>query len=169
VVLGYYFTADSDGRTSGVLPQPVFETSVLQGRPAGFTRWSGYGSNLDILATAAPMAGFFNSITERDGVVRAVPLVAEFRGQYYESLSLAMFRTLVGMPQVHPGFAQDSLSGGSNPLEAMVLTQGASQLRIPVDERVAVLVPTGRGGPAGGSFRYISAADLLGGAHQPWH
>ncbi len=164
VVLGYYFTADSDGRTSGVLPQPVFETSVLQGRPAGFTRWSGYGSNLDILATAAPMAGFFNSITERDGVVRAVPLVAEFRGQYYESLSLAMFRTLVGMPQVHPGFAQDSLSGGSNPLEAMVLTQGASQLRIPVDERVAVLVPyRGRGGPAGGSFRYISAADLLGG------
>ncbi len=164
VVLGYYFTNDSDGRTSGVLPAPVLMPDALQGKPAPFTRWTGYGSNLEVLATAAPMAGFFNSITDRDGVVRAIPLVAEFRGQYYESLSLAIFRTLVGMPQVEPGFASDSLSTGSNPLERIVLRQGNSRLDIPVDERVAVLVPfRGQGGANGGSFKYVSASDLLAG------
>ena len=44
------------------------------------------------------MGGFFNSITDGDGVVRSIPLVAEYKGQYYESLALAMFRVLTGLP-----------------------------------------------------------------------
>jgi adenylate cyclase len=163
VVLGYYFTSDREGRTSGVLPAPVMEQSALQGRPIAFTRWNGYGSNIEILAKAAPAAGYFNSITDSDGVVRSIPLVAEHQGAYYESLSLAVFRMLVGRPAVEPGFPRDKFVGrGYTGLESVLLKQGERQLAVPVDDRVAALVPfRGAGGAGGGSFQYVSAADLL--------
>ncbi|MDO8278262.1 MAG: adenylate/guanylate cyclase domain-containing protein [Burkholderiaceae bacterium] len=163
VVLGYYFTSDRDGRKSGVLPAPVMQKPALKGRPIKFTSWNGYGANIEQLARAAPMAGFFNSITEGDGVVRSIPLLAEFGGQYYESLSLAMFRMLVGLPRVEPGFpAERFLSRNYQGLESILLRQDRRTLAIPVDERVATLVPfRGPGGVSGGTFRYISAADLL--------
>ena len=163
VVLGYYFTSDRDGRTSGVLPPPVMGADSLRGRPIKFTTWNGFGANIDPLVKAAPIAGFFNSITEGDGVVRSLPLLAEYKGQYYESLSLAMFRMLAGSPSVEPGFPQEKfLSRNYQGLESILLTQQGKILAIPVDHRVATLVPfRGNGGVNGGSFRYISAADLL--------
>lgn len=163
VVMGYYFTSDRDGRTSGALPAAVMQKDALQGRPIKFTSWNGYGSNIEQLAKAAPMAGFFNSITEGDGVVRSIPLIAEYKGQYYESLSMAMFRMLVGLPTVEPGFPQERfISRSYQGLESVLLKQGQRTLAVPVDDRVATLVPfRGPGGVNGGSFRYISAADLL--------
>ncbi|RYX94116.1 MAG: adenylate/guanylate cyclase domain-containing protein, partial [Comamonadaceae bacterium] len=163
VVLGLYFTSDRDGRTVGVLPEPVMKKELLHGRPIKFTSWNGYGSNLEQLAKAAPMSGFFNSITEGDGVVRSVPLIAEYKGQYYESLSMAMFRMLVGLPRVEPGFPQDRFIARSyQGLESILLKQGGKTLAIPVDDRVATLVPfRGHGGVGGGSFKYISASDIL--------
>ena len=107
VVLGYYLTSDRDGRTSGVLPEPVMGKEALQGRPIGFTAWTGYGSNTAQLAKAAPVAGHFNPIVETDGVVRSLPLIVEFKGAFYESLSLAMFRMVAGSPTVSPGFPRD--------------------------------------------------------------
>ena len=165
VVLGYYFTSDRDGRTSGQLPAPVMLKEALNGRPIKFTSWNGYGGNIELLAHAAPVAGFFNSITEGDGVVRSIPLLAEYKGQYYESLSMAMFRMLVGQPSVQPGFPQERfLARNYQGLESILLRQGDKALAIPVDDRVATLVPfRGNGGASGGSFRYISATDLLAG------
>ena len=163
VVLGYYLTSDRDGRTSGVLPAPVMGKEALQGRPITFTAWNGFGSNIARLASAAPVAGHFNPIAESDGVVRSLPLIAEYKGQYYESLSLAMFRMLAGSPTVSPGFPRDRfLSRTYQGLESIQLKLGSKTLAIPVDERVAALVPfRGFGSPKGGSFRYVSAADLL--------
>jgi adenylate cyclase len=163
VVMGYYFTSDRDGRVSGVLPPPVMGKEAMQGRPIKFTSWSGFGSNIEQIAKAAPMAGFFNSITEGDGVVRSIPLIAEYKGQYYESLSMAMFRMLVGLPRVEPGFPQERfLARNYQGLESILLRQGGKTLAIPVDDRVATLVPfRGNGGVNGGSFKYISAADVL--------
>ena len=163
VVMGYYMTSDRDGRVNGVLPQPVMDKQLLQGRPIKLTSWNGYGANIESLAKVAPVGGFFNSITESDGVVRSIPLIAEFKGQYYESLSLAMFRMLVGSPKVEPGFPKEKfLSRNYQGLESILLKQGGKTLAIPVDGRVATLVPfRGNGGAAGGSFRYISAADML--------
>ena len=163
VVLGYYLTSDRDGRTSGVLPAPVMTKESLQGRPITFTTWNGYGANIPRLAAAAPMAGHFNPIAEGDGVVRSLPLVAEYKGQYYESLSLAMFRMLAGAPTVAPGFPKERfLSRSYQGLVGIQLKLGNKVLEIPVDERVSSLVPfRGFGGPNGGSFRYVSAADLL--------
>ncbi|MEJ8835701.1 CHASE2 domain-containing protein [Ramlibacter sp. AN1133] len=163
IVLGYYFTADRDGRKNGVLPAPVMTRETLQGRRIAFTRFNGYGSNIEALAKAAPVAGHFNPLTDGDGVVRSIPLVAEHAGAYYEALSLAMFRMLVGQPAVEPGFPRDQLVGREyTGLESVVLRQGQRRLAVPVDDRVATLVPfRGPGGPAGGSFRYVSASDVL--------
>jgi adenylate cyclase len=163
VVLGYYLTGDRDGHTSGILPAPVMNKDALQGRPIKFTSWNGYGSNIAQIAKAAPVAGHFNPIPEGDGVVRSLPLIAEYKGNYYESLSLAMFRMLAGSPTVSPGFPKERILGRSyQGLESIQLKLGNKTLSIPVDEQVSALIPfRGFGGPKGGSFRYVSAADLL--------
>jgi adenylate cyclase len=163
VVLGYYLTSDRDGRKSGALPTPVFEKSALQGRISQGTVWNGYGANLKEIAQAAPLAGYFNSIPDGDGVIRSLPLVAEHEGRYYESLSLAMFRLLAGMPGVSPGFSSDKVLGKSvQGVDRIVLQQGATAMGVAVDAHLASLIPfRGPGGPAGGSFKYVSAADIL--------
>ncbi len=165
VVLGYYFTSDRDGRSSGTLPAPVMGRDSLHGRPIKFTSWNGFGSNIPQLAKAAPMAGFFNPIVDADGVVRSVPLLAEYQGHYYESLALAMFRMLAGLPSVEPGFPKDRfIARNYQGLESIVLRLGPKSVSIPVDDKVATLVPfRGLGGPGGGSYRYVSAADVLAG------
>jgi adenylate cyclase len=165
VVLSYYMTSDRGGRINGTLPEPVMQKTSLQGRPIRFFSWSGYSSNIEPLAKAAPMAGSINPVIDPDGVVRAVPLISEYKGQFYESLSLAMFRVLTGLPKVEPGFPQERfLSRNYQGLESILLKQGDKSLAIPVDDRVATLVPfRGEGNVAGGSFKYISAADVLAG------
>ncbi|MFM1908068.1 MAG: hypothetical protein RLZZ591_1745 [Pseudomonadota bacterium] len=166
VVMGYYLTSDRDGRTSGQLPEPVFDTAALGGQNVGITSWSGFGSNIEQLAAAAPMAGYFNPMTDSDGVVRSLPMIAEYQGKYYESLSLAMFRTLAGRPEVALGLSKgQTRTSGRLIMENVLLQQGDRSFAIPVDERAATLVPyRGSGGPRGGSFQYISAVDLLKGA-----
>lgn len=162
VVLGYVFTG-TDGSNIGILPRPVMQKEALNGRPIRFLSWKGHIANIEQLAAAAPMAGFFNPIVDGDGVVRSVPLVMEYRGQYYESLSLAIYRMLAGLPGVAPGFARDRfLSRNYQGLESIQLRRGDGVLAIPVDDRVASLVPfRGPGGVNGGSFKYVSAADVL--------
>jgi adenylate cyclase len=163
VALGYYLTSDREGRASGMLPEPVMAKHALQGRQVPFTSWDGYGANIEQLAKAAPMAGFFNPMIDGDGVVRSLPLVAELKGKYYEALPLAMFRMLAGLPEVKPGFPKDRVLGRNyQGLESIDLHKDGKVLSIPVDDRVSVLIPfRGRGGATGGSFKYISASDVL--------
>jgi adenylate cyclase len=164
-VLGCYFTSDRDARRSGTLPAPVFDAAALQGRPISFTRWDGYGASLALFARAAPSAGYFNTLPDADGVVRSVPLIAELDGRHYEALALAMLRRFTGSPRVEPGFpAEGWLLRDYAGLESIQLVQGTQRLAIPVDARVGARIPfRGAGGPHGGSFRYVSASDLLQG------
>jgi adenylate cyclase len=163
VVLGFYLTSDREARTSGVLPAPVLTKADTMGRQVTATHWSGYGSNLDSLAKAATLGGHFNPIIDPDGVVRALPLLAEYQGQYYESLSLAVFRLLTGLPSVGVAFSNESyLSRSRQGLDRVILKKGEKTLPIPVDDRVTTLVPfRGAGGKNGGSYLYVSAADVL--------
>jgi adenylate cyclase len=162
VVLGYYFTSEHDG-TSGLLPGPVMSKESLRGRPIKFTSWKGYGSNIEQLGRAAPVAGFFNPVVDGDGVVRSVPLLAEYKDQYYESLALAMFRVLMGSPAVEPGFpAEKYLARSYQGLDNIKLKLGDKSLAVPVAEGVITLVPyRGPGGPAAGSYKYVSAGDVI--------
>jgi adenylate cyclase len=163
VVLGYYFSSERGGLTSGVLPQPVMQKDALRGRPIKVTSWNGFGSNIEQLARSAPMAGFFNPVVDPDGVVRSVPLLVEYKDQYYESLALAMFRVLAGMPSIEPGFPPERFLARSYPgLDSVRLRLGDKTQPIPVAEGITTLVPfRGPGGPDGGSYRYVSASDLL--------
>ena len=163
VILGYYFTSDRGGHTSGVLPSPVMEKDSLKGRPIKFLSWSGYGSNIDLISKAAPVGGFFNPVPDADGLVRSVPLVSEYKDQYYESLALAVFRMVVGSPPVEPGFPLDKfVSRNYQGLESIRLLQGSKSIAIPVAEGVIAWTPfRGAGGPNGGSFKYVSASDVV--------
>lgn len=157
VVLGYYLTNQQNINLSGTLPAPVFQAGTFKGHPVGFTTWNGYGANLPELQQAALSAGHFNPMIDIDGRVRRVPMLVEYDGAYYESLSLAMVRTLLGQPKLLPGYAEDKASGYAG-LEWLELDAAGGRLKIPVDSDVATFVPY-RGKQ--GSFRYISIADVL--------
>ena len=160
IVLGYYFTNSAQGTEksiSGALPEAVFSPGTFAGRPIGFIRWDGYGGNLPELQKSAVSAGHFNPLVDADGEVRRVPLIAEHNNSYYESLSLAMVRTLLGNTKLTPGYATSKNANYAG-LEWLDVNTMQGILRIPVDQDVSTLVPY-RGGR--GSFRYISVADVL--------
>lgn len=144
-VLGYFLADQAGAPRSGVLPAPLFDGAL-----PGTTAWRGWAANIAPLAAAAPAAGFFNALPDGDGVLRSLPLVATVDGAVRESLVLAMLRTHAGAP------AAQALPG------AIELQQAGARLRIPLDARGAARVPyRGAGGPRGGSFDYVSAADVL--------
>lgn len=159
VVLGYYFTSQQDKNVSGVLPAPLFIKGQLRSKPAGMTSWNGYGANLPLLQAAAARAGHFNPRIDQDGVVRRVPMLVEYEGAYYASLSLAMVQSLLGDAPVKLGYAEGKNQDYSG-LEWLELGTGAQSLKIPVDQEVAALIPY-RGKQ--GSFPYVSIADVLHG------
>lgn len=91
--------------------------------------------------------------------------MAAFEGRLYESLSLAALRLGLDNPPLRLERVAGQAAGG---LAAVTLGSGAQALRVPVDARGAALVPfRGPGGPGGGSFRYISALDVLGAVCPP--
>ena len=158
VVLGYYFRNNERGSDkSGALPEPVFPAGTFKGRPVSFIRWDSFGANLPELQASTAMAGHFNPTVDFDGIVRRIPMVVEYGGAYYESLSLAVVRAALGMPKLSPGYAtnKDRDYGG---LEWLTLESPQGNLRIPVDAEVSALVSY-RG--ARGTFHYISATDVL--------
>jgi adenylate cyclase len=161
VVLGYYFSSEKDSPRTGAIPAPVLPKGTFTGRNIGFTSWVGYGGNLPQFQKNAALAGHFNPVVDSDGVVRRVPMLAELDGAYYESLSLAMLRTLIALkdggrlPKVQPGFAPNSmLNKGYAGLEWLQV----GGVRIPVDDTASALIPF-RGGKY--SFHYVSLADVL--------
>ena len=161
VVLGYYFSSVNGAHKSGALPAAALPAAAFAGKEIDFTLWRGYGGNLPEFQQSAVNAGHFNPLVDFDGVSRRVPMLVEHEGQYYESLSLAMARLLLGKPSLKPGFP-DADSGGMEWLELAPV--GSRALRIPVDEQAASLIPY-RG--AQGSFTYLSAADALSGRLAP--
>ncbi len=160
VVLGYYFSNSESGAetsSTGMLPEPVFAAGTFRGRPISFMHWDSYGANLPELQANAATAGHFNPVIDFDGIVRRVPMIVEYGGVYYESLSLAVVRTVLGMPRLSPGYAPEKDRNYSG-LEWLTLELAQGNLRIPVDATVSALVPY-RG--ARGTFRYISVSDVL--------
>ena len=167
VVLGYYFSSEEKATESGALPEPVLPAGTFAGRAIAFTTWKGYGGVLPEFQASAANTGHTNPLVDPDGVSRRVPMLEEFKGGYYEALSLAVVRLYVGMqeaarsnskivtlPKVIPGFPPERfITKGYSGLEWLEV----GPLRIPVDENVSALVPY-RG--AKGSFPYISLADV---------
>ncbi len=154
VVLGYYFGNEikEKSRITGLLPQPVL---TEQDFPEGDTTIPvkfGYGANIAVLQKTVVSGGHFNPEPDLDGVIRRVPMLQKYQGNYYESLSLAILRTMFGQPKIVPGFPETK--------DSLLEWLQVADLHIPVDSSSAALIPyRGRQG----SFRYISAVDILNG------
>ncbi|MCZ7565290.1 MAG: CHASE2 domain-containing protein [Burkholderiales bacterium] len=157
VVLGYYFTSEAEAGSRaahGAIPAPVLPAGTFSGRAIPFTRWGGYGGNLPAFQAAAAAAGHFNPVVDEDGVVRRVPMLAEYQGRYYEPLALALVRMLLGFPPIEPGYPPDLFM---TPTYSGLEWLAVGKLRVPVDENAAALIPY-RGDVR--SFPYLSLIDV---------
>src|SRR5206468_3967471 len=112
-----------------------------------FFRATGVVCSLPILGRAAPASGFLNAAPDSDGILRRVPLVAEFNGRLYPSLALAAV----------------TATTGASDIALRVVNVNASTLEIdnritPLDGRSDLLLRY-RGKKH--TFPYVSAADVL--------
>jgi adenylate cyclase len=165
VVLGYYFNNNVDATESGTLPEPVLPKGTFSTRNIKFNPLTGYGANIPSISASGVIAGHFNPEIDLDGVVRRVPMLAEYKGNYYEALSLAMVRLFIGikeaqktqtviLPKVEAGYAPDRfVTKGYSGLEWL----DVGPIRIPVDDKVTAYIPYR--GPRE-SYPYISFADV---------
>ena len=163
VVLGYYFSSDGHNTRIGALPAPVFARDAqANGQPVFRSNppWTGYGSNIEPLTQAATSAGFFNALTDPDGLVRTAPLLAEYEGAVYQSLALATFRQAVGGQQLLLHHTSIGV------LDALIVADAQGQVlaQLNTNDQAAAFVPfRGEGGPRAPVFRYVSAASVLAG------
>jgi len=160
VVLGYVFRHAGDAGAdviTGALPAPTV-TAENQDTAIPFLQGIAFTGNLPLLQDSARWGGFFeNATVDPDGVYRRVPMVQQYRGALYESLSLAVTRAALGWPSLRFEFH----SGPNGPRDGLDLEWiRLGELKVPVDAQTAVLVPyRGRLG----SFPYVSAVDVLRG------
>ncbi|WP_426075553.1 CHASE2 domain-containing protein [Janthinobacterium sp. PSPC3-1] len=167
VVLGY---SVSDRQKKGVLPKPAFTVSDLNGRTVTAFTAPGYEANLAQLQQAAQGAGIFTALTDSDGVLRSSTLLQRIGDAYYPSLSLATASVYLKARAIAPAFGQttDKLSEAEREhggLDHIAVFTPRGRLDIPVGEALTTTIQfRGNGGPDGGAFRYVSAADVLMGA-----
>ncbi len=155
IVLGYVFKqhpGSSERAASGDLPAGIsFDDARIDAH--GWLRPGGYAANLSELQQSAAAGGYFDTpLTDDDGVVRRVPLFQYHDGRLYESLSFALARLAKDSPPVQFAF-------GAGESARLAYVQ-VGETRVPVDSQGAVLIPFR--GPLG-SFRYVSATDVLNG------
>lgn len=167
VVLGY---SVSDRQKKGVLPKPAFTVADLNGRTVTAFTAPGYEANLAQLQQAAHGAGIFTALTDSDGVLRSSTLLQRIGDGYYPSLSLATASVYLKARAIAPVFGQsaDELSEAEREhggLDHIAVFTPRGRLDIPVGEALTTTIQfRGKGGPDGGAFRYVSAADVLMGA-----
>ena len=155
VVLGYVFSHDVAAIGSGVLPPASRVAGDFTGKNIDFINETGFSANLEALQQKAKNAGHFNINPDADGMMRRVPMLVQYDGKMYQSLSLAIAGAALGVDQIEADFAQ-GLGVGKRYAGLEWLKLGS--YRIPVDARVSALIPF-RG--AQGSFLYVSATDVL--------
>ena len=139
IVLGYAFThfVGESGK-KGVLPPPALSPGTFAGKNINFASYPGYTSNLAELQKAAASAGHFSLDPDPDGILRRVPMLAEFEGAYYEPLSLAIVRMILGGQNILPGYPSDKIwSRNYSGLEWLEV----GPRRTPVAERFTSLIP----------------------------
>ncbi|WP_432379791.1 CHASE2 domain-containing protein [Duganella sp. P38] len=168
VVLGYNI---ADGQRKGKLPAPFFTSDTLNGRTLPAVAARGYLANLARLQDAAAGGGIFTATPDPDGILRHSALLMRIGDGFYPTLSLATAAVALQARAVTPAFgkavdrmsASERANGGLDEL-LMFIGQQKAPLRIPVGENLTALIEyRGAGGPNGGAFPYVSAADVLAG------
>ncbi|KIM09850.1 MAG: adenylate cyclase [Sulfurovum sp. FS06-10] len=147
-VIGYVFALQPDG----VTPEertPVSKAIVIeQNKPEDSNLIKPYRAILNIpsIHTHAYSSGYFNTIPDRDGIVRSIPLVMNYNNIIYPSLSLEMMRIIMDEKKISLIYDERGISH---------ITLGTHT--IPTDYHGRLYINY-RG--AQNSYRYISAADI---------
>ncbi|VXC72954.1 CHASE2 domain-containing protein [Massilia sp. 9I] len=167
VVLGFNI---SDKQVKGVLPAPLFTTEFLNGREGTAVTSTGYEANIARLQQAAAGAGVFTAMPDPDGLVRSSPVLFRIGDAYHPSLSLATMAAFLDAYAVKPVLETTNDEMSQSELDAsgfdtiQLFTRKAGRVAFPVGYGMVSTVQfRGPGGPEGGAFRYVSAADVLAG------
>lgn len=156
IVLSYAFTTAQEAMTNietGQLPPPAFTRQEVQTHGLKYIEGRGFAANLPEFQASALTAGHFNMEPDSDGIVRRVPMLYGYKGQLYESLSLAITRIALGVSHLELDF---SIEGQQRYLKNLII----GNRKIPVDEYLQTLVPYRGTSPR---FPYVSAANVLKG------
>jgi adenylate cyclase len=173
VVLGY--NVSTEEAKKGVLPKPAFTVEDLNGRALDAFESKGYEANIARLQQAAAGAGIFTALPDPDGVVRTTALLQRIGDGYYPTLSLATVAAALNARAIAPIWqgTVDTLSEAERSnggLDAIALFHEQGRIAIPVGSGLTTTVQfRGKGGPDGGAFRYVSAADVMAGRTPPEH
>jgi HD-GYP domain-containing protein (c-di-GMP phosphodiesterase class II)/CHASE2 domain-containing sensor protein len=155
-VLGFQFQFESSPEDAACVLHPVAVNVMQRGggeQPhGGLIEAAGVVCNLPDLTRAAHFAGFFNVSPDNDGILRSVPLLMKYKGEFYPSLALAVLMKAFNTNKL---LLQQESSGDSLHLGNRNIPL-ASGGRLWVNFR-------GRGK----AFAYISAADILSGKTSP--
>lgn len=157
-VLGFLMSNQSQTAV-GVLPIPVAEITSETGDRLSVARYAYFTANNRALQQAAPSGGFFMVEPDGDGVIRRSALVARHADALFPSLALAAVHEYYGAPGV--GF--NTVQVGDR-LRIDGLEIPGLEHPIPTDQEARVIIPFR--GPEG-SYRYLSASDVLNGDFQP--
>ena len=155
VVLGFFLGGKTD--KAGVLPLPTFKEKALGNAEWEFMHHlaTGFSGNIELLQKQATAAGHLYPALDFDGVTRRVPIFMKYDDAYYEALSFAIARTYLGNVPAKINVRPPAVKN-----LATISSVDIGNLHIPLDERMAVLVPY-RG--ASGVYRYVSATDVIRG------
>jgi adenylate cyclase len=135
------------------LKLPLTGLATLGTDPRPFLlRFPGLLRNIPVLEEAAPGRGLFTIRTERDGIVRRVPMIMEAQGNLMPSLTFEMLRIVT---------KSDTILIKAD--EAGIRSVAVPGFEVPTDRNGQLWVHFSRHDPA----RYVSAADLLEGSVGP--
>lgn len=136
--------------TENQLPSPMFVLPPQGPGTLNITSAKGYISNYEPLQTAAKQAGFINIFPDKDGIIRHVPMLIQYKDGVYPSLALqAVMTFLSANPElVTPLYADKRVLEGIRIGGAIIPTDATGQTLIPFIGKSY-------------TFHYYSATDVL--------
>ena len=116
----------------------------------------GYGGTIRAAAGGPPPPDIY-SLPSPDGVTRSVPMFIQVGEGFFEAMSLAVLRIYLGNAPIN--LETTIVDPGGAPQGWIRFVRVGDAVRIPLDERMAALIPYRNQG----GFRYVSATDVMRG------
>lgn len=145
-IMGYLFDFENKIKKGDI---PNIATIIIEKNAQNrnfIPQAKGIISNIHVLQTASYSSGFFNTIPDRDGIVRRVPLVVSYEDTIFPSLSLEMLRLVYGAQRMVVNYSDIGITHIS-----------LDELNIPTD-RFGRLSVNYRGKSK--LYKYLSAVDI---------
>jgi adenylate cyclase len=148
-ILGYFFDfTEAEEKNTREVPE-IPAIFIERNKPDGIDfilEAKNIVPNIPIIQRAAYSSGFFNTLPDRDGIVRSVPLLVRYDDTLYPSISMEMVRILTQSDKVVVDYSPSGVTD--------IRLDGIS---LPTD-RFGRLLINYRG--PGKSYTYLSAVDI---------